>query len=68
MRIAICGIHIESSTFTPYLSVESDFTVRRGEELLQRYPFITGVDIPLMDRVPEHLAGREWGVGGRRTW
>ncbi|SDU78254.1 Microcystin degradation protein MlrC, contains DUF1485 domain [Arcanobacterium phocae] len=68
MRIAICGIHIESSTFTPYLSVESDFTVRRGEELLQRYPFITGADIPLIDRVPEHLAGREWGVGGRRTW
>lgn len=68
MRIAICGIHIESSTFTPYLSVESDFTVRRGEELLERYPFITESDIPLIDRVPENLAGAEWGVTGHREW
>lgn len=68
MRIAICGIHIESSTFTPYLSVESDFTVRRGEELLKRYPFITESDIPLMDRVPQHLAGKEWQVSGHRHW
>lgn len=36
-RIAICGIHIESSTFTPYKSVESDFTVMRGQEMMQRY-------------------------------
>lgn len=36
-RIAICGIHIESSTFTPYISVESDFEVTRGAELLARY-------------------------------
>lgn len=68
MRIAICGIHIESSTFTPYLSVESDFTVRRGEELLKRYPFITESDIPLMDRVPQHLAGDDWQVTGHRPW
>lgn len=35
--IAICGIHIESSTFTPYRSGEEDFIVTRGEELMQRY-------------------------------
>lgn len=35
--IAICGIHIESSTFTPYLSGEDDFIVTRGDELMQRY-------------------------------
>lgn len=68
MRIAICGIHIESSTFTPYLSVESDFTVRRGEELLKRYPFITESDIPLMGHVPQHLAGDDWQVTGHRPW
>lgn len=36
-RIAICGIHIESSTFTPYLSGEADFTLTRGQELMERY-------------------------------
>lgn len=38
-RIAVGGIHIESSTFTPYISGYKDFKVRRGEELLQRYPW-----------------------------
>lgn len=36
-RIAICGIHIESSTFTPYISTAADFEVTRGAELLARY-------------------------------
>ncbi|MDO5672093.1 MAG: M81 family metallopeptidase [Actinomycetaceae bacterium] len=36
-RVAICGIHIESSTFTPYLSTAQDFTVLRGAQLLERY-------------------------------
>ncbi len=39
-RIAIGGIHIESSTFTPYRSAEVDFTVKRGRELLDYYPFL----------------------------
>lgn len=39
-RIAVCGIHIESSTFTPYTSSESDFTVTRGEELMARYHWL----------------------------
>lgn len=39
-RIAICGIHIESSTFTPYVSNEEDFEVLRGEEVLGRYRWI----------------------------
>lgn len=39
-RIAIAGIAIESSTFTPYRSGEADFEVRRGTaEILDRYPF-----------------------------
>lgn len=39
-RIAIAGIAIESSTFTPYRSRAEDFEVRRGTaEVLARYPF-----------------------------
>lgn len=39
-KIAFGGIHIESSTFTPYISGEADFTLIRGEDLLSRYPFL----------------------------
>ena len=42
LRIGIGGIHIECSTFTPHLSTDDDFDVRRGEDLLARYPFIGG--------------------------
>ncbi len=40
LRIAIGGIHIESSTFSPYRSGETDFRVTRGDDLLERYPWI----------------------------
>nr|WP_040312944.1 M81 family metallopeptidase [Gleimia coleocanis] len=36
-RVAVCGIHIESSTFSPQLAYEHDFTVTRGEALLNRF-------------------------------
>ena len=36
-RIAICGVHIESSTFTPYVSTADDFEVTRADSLLARY-------------------------------
>ena len=36
-RIAICGMAIESSTFSPHRSGAADFTVLRGHELLARY-------------------------------
>ena len=39
-RIAICGIHIESSTFTPYISTKADFQVTRGKNLLARYAWM----------------------------
>ena len=45
-RIAICGIHIESSTFTPYTSQASDFMVLRGKDLLARYPWLTHTPTP----------------------
>lgn len=34
------GIHIESSTYTPYRSGENDFSVTCGNELLKRYPWL----------------------------
>ncbi len=39
-RIAICGIWIESSTFSPAKTNIDAFTVRRGEENYQSYPFL----------------------------
>jgi microcystin degradation protein MlrC len=45
-RIAIGGIHIESSTFSAHRSGAADFEVRRGDELLARY-----------DALPAHV---EW--------
>ena len=40
MRIAVGGIHIESCTFSPLRAGQEDFTLRRGDELLARYPFL----------------------------
>ncbi len=34
------GIHIESSTFTPYRSGEKDFFITKGDALLKRYPWV----------------------------
>lgn len=46
MRIAVGGIHIESSTFNPVHTPASEFTVRRGEELLRDPRFIHLHDYP----------------------
>ncbi|GAB4051422.1 M81 family metallopeptidase [Catellatospora paridis] len=40
LRIAIGGIHIESSTFSPHLSTAADFEVTRGDALLARYDWL----------------------------
>ena len=39
-NIFVGGIHIESSTFTPYRSGEKDFHITRNDELLKRYPWV----------------------------
>src|SRR2546430_16420258 len=41
-RIGIAGIHIESSTFSPHRAGAADFDVRRGSDLLERSPFLSG--------------------------
>lgn len=40
-RVAICGLAIESSTFSPAQSDEAAFRVRRGEEVFTYYPFLS---------------------------
>jgi len=42
-KIVAGGIHIESSTFTPYISGETDFTITRGDKLLVSYPWFLGI-------------------------
>lgn len=51
-RIAICGIHIESSTFTPYISTEKDFTITRGDALLARYEWMDSEWARSVDWIP----------------
>ncbi|MDX1284154.1 MAG: M81 family metallopeptidase, partial [Draconibacterium sp.] len=39
-KVAICGLAIESSTFSPAVSTEESFRVRRGTEIFSYYPFL----------------------------
>jgi microcystin degradation protein MlrC len=48
-RIAIAGLAIESSTFSPARSHEEAFRVKRGEAVFTSYPFYAA-DAPLMSR------------------
>lgn len=48
-RIAIAGIRIESSTFSPARTTEEAFTVRAGADLLNSYSFLKD-GTPLRDR------------------
>ncbi|NUR92820.1 MAG: M81 family metallopeptidase, partial [Nonomuraea sp.] len=40
LRVAVGGVHIESSTFSPHLSGADDFEVTRGDTLLARYDWL----------------------------
>ena len=55
-RIAIAGMSIESSTFSPHLSGDEAFTRREGDELLSYYPFLdAGRELrEAIDWVPLH--------------
>ncbi len=48
-RIAIAGIAIESSTFSPAVSNEDAFRAREGEEVFSYYPFMSP-DSGIIDR------------------
>jgi microcystin degradation protein MlrC len=40
-RIAICGLAIESSTFSPAVTHADAFRIRRGDEIFSYYPFLS---------------------------
>lgn len=48
-RIAICGIAIESSTFSPAVSTEEMFRTRYGDSVYTYYPFFDA-DSGIIDR------------------
>jgi len=48
-RIAIAGLGIESSTFSPALTDEAAFHARYGGDIFANYPFLS-VDSPLRGR------------------
>ena len=48
-RIAIAGIAIESSTFSPARTDEAAFHAQYGKEILTRYPFFAN-DSPMLNR------------------
>ncbi len=52
LRLAIAGIHIESSTFSPLGSRQEDFLTTRGPEMLGRYPFLTESEFAAVVPVP----------------
>lgn len=66
-RIVAGGIHIESSTFTPYISDEKDFTIRENEVLMGRYPFIKDFkDVELIPLI--HAGALPGGVVSRKFY
>lgn len=65
-RIAICGIHIESSTFSPQMTTAAEFTVLRGDDLLRRYPWITRSPIPGAEHAED--VGEEPDIPLVREW
>ncbi|WP_026460531.1 M81 family metallopeptidase [Schaalia suimastitidis] len=68
-RIAICGIHIESSTFTPYTSTAADFTVTRGQALLARYDWRDEAWASAVEWVPIlHAGALPGGVVEKATY
>lgn len=52
MRIAVGGIHTESSTFNPVLTEAHDFLVRRGEEIIADPRFVHLHDYPAWEYFP----------------
>ena len=63
MRLAIGGIHIESSTFSPLPSTLPDFTAKRGREMMDRYPFLGGPEFSKIEAVPlAHFRALPGGV------
>ncbi|SEA47718.1 Microcystin degradation protein MlrC, contains DUF1485 domain [Bowdeniella nasicola] len=68
-RIAIAGIHIESSTFSPQLAVAEDFEITRGDELFSRYSWIDETWSQAIEWLPIfHARALPGGVLERETY
>ena len=68
-RIAIAGIHIESSTFSPQLARAEDFEVLRGDALLGRYPWLLETWAQPIDWLPVlHARALPGGVVERSAY
>lgn len=52
MRLAIAGIHIESSTFSPLFTRKDDFLATRGAGMMERYPFLSKPEFGHITPVP----------------
>lgn len=52
LRMAIAGIHIESSTFSPLRTAMENFVATRGQEMLTRYPFLEDTEFAAVTAVP----------------
>lgn len=52
LRLAIGGIHIESSTFSPLLSRRADFLALTEAAMLERYPFLAEPEFARIIPVP----------------
>lgn len=62
-RIAICGLAIESSTFSPLVTHAEAFRVRRGDDIFSYYPFF-GEDSELRSRAEWFPALRGHAIPG----
>ena len=51
MRIAIGGIATESCTFSPVLTRLEDFTIVRGDKLIDDHSFLAGRDVELVPTI-----------------
>jgi microcystin degradation protein MlrC len=52
LRLAIGGIHIESSTFSPLLTRRADFLALTGAAMMARYPFLSAPEFAIIRPVP----------------
>lgn len=52
LRLAIAGIHIESSTFSPLLTGTEDSLTTYGAEMDGRYPFLAKPEFAAVEAVP----------------
>ena len=65
-RVAVAGLHIESGTFSPLRSRAEDFLTLRGDEMCERYPFLSSESFADLELIPlVHFRALSGGSGLR---